>query len=515
MEQLQPIDLVAPGFQGLNTEQSQALIDPTWATLANNCVLDASGRLASRGGWTSLTGTEITSSKEVKSVHEQITANGTRSLIVAWDGGIADDIDNPEANDVSAAVTDTSGVWNFQNFFNEVIGFQDGQKPITRTSGNFATVTETSGTAPTIADGVGFCGYGRIWGLDSDKQTIKYCALLDSAHWATGAGSIDMSNIWTAGSDQVTAIVGFNGYLIVFGHRHIVVFEDPQGTILGVDPSSLVVRDVYDNVGCVGWSAIQPIGDADLMFVGRNGVQSLGRVIQEKSANIATLTTKVHGEFMKDFSAVADHTEISTVVDPERGYFIVSIHDATDRTWVFHYTRPFRDDRTGAILFPITTWGMSAACWEWDTSNQRLIFGYAGGVALYGSGTSDNGTVFLMEYESPYFSMEEQLANRLKILKRMGTIIFVQAATNVTVRWDFDFKNAFQSKVLNFTSATSAEWNLAEWGLDEWSGAAALRIRKFPASGKGQYIKVGLSVEVASQVAIQQMEVFTKIGRFA
>jgi hypothetical protein len=43
----------------------------------------------------------------------------------------------------------------------------------------------------------------------------------------------------------------------------------------------------------------------------------------------------------------------------------------------------------------------------------------------------------------------------------------------------------------------------------------ALRIFKFPAAGSGQYIKIGLSATVTGQFAIQQLELFPKVGRLA
>ncbi len=515
--QLQPIDLVAPGFQGLNTEQSQALLAPTWATVADNCVLDSSGRLSSRKGWATLTTTEITSNPTVKTIHEQVEADGTRRLIVAWDGGIADDLADPESNDISGSVTDSDGHWNFQNFIDKVIGFQDGQKPIVSTTGNFATVVESGGTAPTIADGVGLCAYGRVWGLDSDKKTIKYTVLLDETDWGNaGSGSIDLTNVWTLGTDQVTAITAFNGFLIIFGHNHIIVYEDTTGTALGFDPANMVVRDVYENTGTIGWQTVQPIGEADLLFLGRNGVQSLARIIQEKSARLTNLSENIYGEMQADLIGISnDPGKVSTVVDPSRGYYIVSFHDTVTRTWVFHYSRPYRDQQTNTVLFPVTTWDLTAHGWLWDTSNQRLLLGYAGGVGEYGNVDKDNGTAFVMDYESPWFAMDEQLANRLKIMKRLGTIVFVQSATSLTMKWDFDFGNQFRTRTITFPGSSAAEWNVAEWSEDEWSGQASLRIRKLPADGKGQYIKVGVTAEVASEIAIQQLEVFTKIGRYA
>ena len=139
--QLQPIDLVAPGFRGLNLSQAGSLLDPSFATRAQNAVVDSAGRLAAREGYSDLTTTDITGTPTVKSLWEYRDGAGTSEYIVAWDGGIGNSITDPEGNDISGSVTDTEGRWWFQNFNGSCIGFQDGQKPIVYTgTGNFATV---------------------------------------------------------------------------------------------------------------------------------------------------------------------------------------------------------------------------------------------------------------------------------------------------------------------------------------------------------------------------------------
>lgn len=58
--QLVPLDIVAPGNKGLNTTLQGQLMDPSYATVANNAVIDTSGRLAARQGMTNQTTTPLT-----------------------------------------------------------------------------------------------------------------------------------------------------------------------------------------------------------------------------------------------------------------------------------------------------------------------------------------------------------------------------------------------------------------------------------------------------------------------
>ena len=522
MTPLYPLDLLAPGFRGLNTEQANGLLDSAWATIASNATIDTYGRLSSRKGYSNVTTTPVGGSPAIKTVFEQIAKDTTRTIICAWNGGIGTGISNPSGSSVAGAVTVTDGNWWFQNFNNKVVGFQNGQKPIVRTTGNFATVVETSGTAPTIADGVGLCAYGRVWGLDSDRQTIKYSGLLDETAWSTGAGSIDMSNVWTAGTDHVTAIVAFNGRFIVFGHRHIVIWSDNTGSQLGINPNNMVVVDVITGTGCESQWSIQSLGEADLMFVSVHGLQSLGRVIQEKSAPVGTYTSPVASAFRLTMTQQTDKKLIRSVVDPVRGLYILTLPTA-GTTWVFHMSRPFvsadfkHSTSVGEheVLFPITQWTLVPNAWCYATGQGVVYLGGSGIVGQYAGSDNDNGTNFTFDYESPYLAVSDELASRWKVMKQIGAVIFTQAQTDVIFRWDFDFKGVFSSKTKTFSSASSAEWGTAQYNISEWSGGVTLRVFKFPAYGEGQYIKIGVRAVVTTAVAIQQIDLLMKIGKTA
>ena len=515
--QLLPIDLVSPGFRGVNFERAQSILPPFWATKAQNMVIDSDGRLAARKGYSDVTTTEITATPAIKTLHEYVKEDTTTELIQAWNGGIGNDIADPEGNDISGAVTDTDGSWNMQNFNNKVVGFQDGQKPIVYNgSGTFATVSESSGTAPTIADGVGLCAYGRVWGLDADRQVIKFTGLLDETNWgSTGSGQIDMQNIWTRGTDQVTAIVAFNGALVVFGLKHIIVWVDGVGAQLGIDPDNLYVSEVIEGTGCVSQHSIQKLGEADMVFASPQGLQTLGRVLSSGgSMPAAGLTKAVASQFIADIEATTDKDEIRSVVDPKEGFYLITF-PTQGRTWCFFYRRVFQDE-DGAQLMPITTWQWAPTAWLRDNGNTRLLAGGAGNVLRYDGGAqSDDGADIDLDYESAWLDLGEGIANRLKILKRIGAILFVTSAETVNFKWDWDFKDSFSVKSKEFFSSGAAEWNLGEWGLAEWAGGNSLRILKFPAYGTGQYIKVGFTASVSTTLAIQQMEIFSKLGRIA
>jgi hypothetical protein len=510
-QQLLPIDAVTPGSFGLNLQQKSTILSPEWATNALNCVFDDARRLAARQGYSVTTSTPITATPDVEAIFEYLLGDGTVEPIVSWDGGIGKSLSDPEGNDVSGAVTDADGRWWFQNFNNKCIGLQHGQKPIVYSGSTFATVTESSGTAPTSHNGVGLCAYGRVWALDSDGQTIKYSGLLDEADWGSAsAGSIDMSNVWSAGMDEVTAIAAFNGSFLVFGRNHIVVWEDGIGSQLGINPVNLIVVDVIEGTGCHSQWTLQSIDESDLVFLSRNGLQSLGRVIQEKSNPIANVSKYVRDDMIADIE-LEDSLNLRTVYSPEEGFYLLTI-PAQLKTYVFDIRNKFKDEQ-GVLVYPCTTWDLFPTALALRADG-TLLLGAPGEIWTYGA-DSDAGELIRYEYASPWMDFGEDLGNRLKMLKRIGSILFVRNNAGVEFKWATDFRDNDESISRIIIDPAASEWNVAEWGLGEWSGGLFLQIFKVPARDVGQYFRVKIETNVTGQFALQQLELFTKIGRIA
>ena len=143
-----------------------------------------------------------------------------------------------------------------------------------------------------------------------------------------------------------------------------------------------------------------------------------------------------------------------------------------------------------------------------------LLGGGTGEVYTYGA-DSDNGRTIRFEYASPWLDLGEDLGNRLKILKRIGAILFVRNNSGVQFKWAVDFKENDKVYSKEIVDPSSSEWDIAEWGLGEWSGGLFLQIIKVPAREVGQYYRVKIETNTTGQFALQQVELFTKIGRMA
>lgn len=508
-EQLQPIDLVTPGFRGLNTTQAGSILSPVYCTQADNAVIDSTGRLAARDGVTDITTTPISPAATIRTLHEYMDEDGDVMTIIAWDGGISNNTADPEAGDISGAVTDSDGIWRFQNFNNLVLGFQQGKTPIVYNgSGTFSTIVPSSGTAPTGE--VALAAFGRVWGVASDNQTIKYSATLDHLDWGgAGAGQIDMSNIWVNGTDVVKGLSAFNGMLVVFGKRHIVFLGDGNFGVLGISPNDMSVIDIITGTGLITQYSIQPIGKTDLLFLSPEGVQSLKRIVQEKSNPISTLTKYVRDDLLGGVRQ-EDPREIRSTYNPDLAAYVLSLPTA-GVSWILDQRTRWVDD-DGQELCTVTKWLIAPTALE-TLDNDDMLLSIADGYVSEYAGSDDRGETFRFVYKSPWLDLGEQVANYLKILKRLGAILFVTASTTIVFKWAVDFKEDFRSTFETVEGDASSEWGEAEFNDDEFGGGLALRIIKKPARHKGQYYRLGIEADVQGEFALQQSELFAKIGR--
>ena len=82
MKQTKAISIAAPGFYGLNSQDSGVTLASGFATKADNCVIDKFGRIGSRKGWTKVNATAFNSSA-VKTVFEFVKPDGNLNFAAA------------------------------------------------------------------------------------------------------------------------------------------------------------------------------------------------------------------------------------------------------------------------------------------------------------------------------------------------------------------------------------------------------------------------------------------------
>ena len=217
--------VAAPGFFGLNTQESSITLAAGFALQADNCVIDKYGRLGARKGWSYLT--SGSTGVNLKGLHRFIDIAGAETILswstTAFYSGASTLTTITPTTDNTIADSN----WDVATLNDKAYFFQRAYKPMVY-DGASGTLTDVedeatySGTVPNA--NIVLAAYGRLWAADTtaDKVTLYWSDLLDGAAWGSGsAGSLDLTAIFTQGADQIVGLGAQNGQLIVLGIIHI------------------------------------------------------------------------------------------------------------------------------------------------------------------------------------------------------------------------------------------------------------------------------------------------------
>jgi hypothetical protein len=522
--ELIPIPLASPGFRGLNTELNAAVLTPDWATEAMNALMDSAGRLAVRRGWKIQTLDIDPVGGFLNKLHEYRSSSGESVMITSDSGGSiwtgVEEMTYLLSNEGSPDWIDHT----LLNFNNRLIAISATLGAYT---GDDSVLDELLAVSGTLPDGdVATSAFGRVWWTDSTG--IKYSALLDETRWdeEDGAGYIEMLHVWPNGVDQVVAIAQLNASLVVFGTRQIVFFQDGSGSTLGLDPLNMYVADTIEGVGIVNRRAFVPV-DGDLWFMSRQGLQSLGRLVAERSNPLNNISTNVQSAILADLNDLQNADTLQLI----RLRYLPSLkvvlllfpkfsNDvSTTNTWVFD-TRLRMEDGT----YRVTQWNAPIVdVWETATGTKYALLWDEAGISTYGT-FLDNGTSYNFRYRSGWLSVAEPY---IKILKRFAVLARMESNTAVDYFWAFDFSTQPFEASVALPGAPVTEWGIGEWtgfrdpenvlapgDVAQWSGGNLLITTQVPTQGTGQYIQVGLELpSISASYALQQINLFMKLGR--
>jgi len=551
MNQLQPISVQAPGFYGLNKQQSATTLDSNWATDADNCVIDETGRIAARKGWVQVNSSAISGTPDVEQLFEWVDASGTSVIISAASSKLYSGTSTLTEKTGSVTITDDN--WKFQNFNGNVIGYQSGHDPIFKDdSGNFTklllehdawaattayalkaavrassdnnlyfectTSGTTGGTEPTWDTTVGntttdgtavwttrqlqqsnecHVAYGRSW---TTNGTVVYYSdlLIPWDNNGQSGGSIDLKSVWVYGMDQVTAIASFNGNIIFFGKHSITIYAGAD------DPTTMTLVEQIQGIGCIARDSVQDIG-TDLLFLSDTGVRSLQRTIQEKSMPFMDISRN-NRDFMMDLVRDDDVDLIRAVYHEPEAMYLLSL-PTTGFTFCFDTRRPLED---GSLR--TTTWTSINPKAMISTRSDKLYLGQAGYIGEY-SGYLDDTSTYLMIYRS---SWNNQESNRLKFPKKIRAIVGGGYGYTVNFYWAFDYNDlGFSNEAQAIVNSTIAEYNVAEYNIAEYSGGSVLATVETNMTKNGEYLQFGWNVTVNQQpISFQKIDMYTTLGRY-
>lgn len=501
-QQLQNISIAAPAFKGLNTQDSPLTSDPSFAAVADNCVIDQYGRIGARKGFDVIT-TDATplGSTEIVSMGYFEDNDGNEEVFSAANNKIFKG--TTTLTDITpASYTVTGNDWKMVNFNNKMYFFQGGHEPLVYDDTNgllkITSHPDSVGTPPNANEGL--AAFGRLWtcGCGLNLQTVFWSDLLIGTAWSGGtSGSINIAKVWPDGYDEVVALAAHNGMLIIFGKHSIIVYQGAES------PATMQLMDTIAGVGCIERDSIQQTGN-DLVFLSHTGLQSFGRVIQEKSLPMRDISRNVRSDFM---SLVQGNTAgVKSIYSPENAFYLITL-PTEDITFCF--------DMRGALedgSHRVTRWTASPFNCFARKSDGTLLAGNINGVGRYSGYLDDSSTYQLRYYSNPLTFGD---SSRLKMLKKIIPTVIAGSATTVQVKWGYDFSQSYSTGFVQLPSIVPAEYNIGEYGIAEYSSTNEEILKKaINTTGNGTVVTVGVEVDVNGQpFSLQEFNIQALLGR--
>jgi hypothetical protein len=518
-QELRTINLNAPAFKGINTEDSPLAQDTAFADIADNAVIDKRGRIAARKGYdvftadnTALGGNTITAIGEFKD------DSGERKIFLAGNNKIwsADPDEVPTlstlTDETPAGYSITDNNWKMVNFNDRMYLFQKGYEPLVYEAGtvnDLLPISQTTGAAGTLKayGNEVLAAYGRLWVADfgADRSTVYWSDLLIANDFNGGtSGSIDVSKVWPDGYDEIVSLAAHNGLLIIFGNHSIVVYQGAQA------PASMRLVDTVTGVGCVDRDTVQYTG-TDVLFLSYSGLRSFGRTLQQESMPLQSLSASITRDIIDLLSAEVD--SFRSVYSPEFNFYLLTFV-GQNTTYCF--------DVRGQVengAYRVTRWPSSVFTAYTRTDDGELLIGTTDGLSEY-RGYTDNGESYRFNYVSPRLTFGD--SSRVKLLKKIKPTIIGGNTTDVFLKWSYDFSDAFTRLTLPIeTGAEPAyfssglnEPGTSFYGVNKYSSGVNISRLNTNATGYGTVVSIGLETDINGvEFSVQEINVLALLGK--
>ena len=506
----------APGFFGLNTQDSPLDLAAGFALVATNCVIDRYGRVGSRKGWTRVnSSTGNLGSNAPAVIHELVQTDGSLTVLFAGNNklfklGTANAVTELTYGGGGTAPTITANNWACASLNGITYFFQTGHDPLifdpAVSTTTFRRVTEKTGYVGTVPDGnIAISAYGRLWVADTttDNTTVYFSDLLAGHVWSTGtAGSLNTNLVWPNGADNITGLAAHNNFLIIFGQRQILVYQG------ATSPATISLADTVASIGCIARDSIQSTGK-DILFLSNSGVRSFARTVIEKSVPIGDLSKNVRSDLM---SSIAGETltNIKSVYSETEAFYLLVL-PLVKQVYCFDTRGQLQDNS-----FRVTTWDSIEPSALFSRRNGDLLIGKTGYIAKY-TGSLDDTAVYRFQYYTNHADLGN--ANVTSLLKKIKVVVIGGTNQSVIIKWGFDFSTNYLATSVQIPIQGISEYNIAEYGANAtvvalYSNGVALQTLSASASGSGKIVQTGYETNInGAPLSIQRIEIQSKDGK--
>jgi hypothetical protein len=508
---LQSYSLSAPGFNGLNTEDSPLDLGSGFALVATNCILDQYGRIGARKGWTRVNSSSgALGANDVGVIHELVQNDGTLTVLFAGNNkifklGAANAVTELTYGGGGSAPTITASNWQCASLNGIAYFFQTGHDPLIYdpavSTTTYRRVSEKSGYVATVPQAnIAISAFGRLWVANTatDKVTVTFSDLIAGHVWGGGtSGSLDVSRVWPNGADEVMGLAAHNDFLFIFGKRQILVYANAS------TPASLVLSDTIGSIGCIARDTIQSIG-TDVVFLSNSGVRSLMRTIQEKSAPLRDLSKNVRFDLESSLSG-ENLANIKSVYSEKNAFYLLVL-PTNLQLYCFDTKQSLQD---GASR--VTKWdNISPTCLR-SLRNGDLYIGKNGYIGKYDGYLDDTLT-----YRFLYYTNNADLGNpnQISILKSITAIVIGGSNQFLTIKWGFDYSGSYQSENVFIPTQGSFEYGIGEYAIADFTSGIPIKALTSNASSAGKIVQTGYEATInGTQLSIQKIELQAKEGK--
>ena len=517
MKQIQTLSVVSPGFFGLNTQESGTSISPNFAKVLENTVIDKSGRLGARKGWTMRTvdGVDELAGSSISFLMEHVNANNS---VVTISGGanklFTGGADNDSLTDITPSLyTVTANKWKGASLYDHALIIQKSHEPIVYNSGTSPvaqTITDFTGVTQSYASSFPrdvVAAYGRFW--VHDGSTIYWSTDIADVTFPAfnggTSGTLNISSVLPNNVDTIVALAAHNGFLIIFCERNIVVYQGAENPL-----GDFKLSDVIAGVGCSARDSVQNTGN-DLIFLSDTGVRSLGRLLQEKSLPMRDLTKNVRDDLITTLvqeRAINGDMELVKSVYSEVNAFYLLSFPASSTVYCLDMRQALEDGSARTSV-----WNTFKANAFVRRRDREIMIGKPDGIGRY-FGYTDNEHSYRLRYYSHYLDMGNPSVN--KILKQITATGLGGSAQSFIIKTNFDYEDASRSYPFTLGTGVTYEYGVAEYGIAEYTVGTKLDSIKSSVGGAGNTIQLGFEADVnGSELSVQKIDMFVKTGRIS
>jgi hypothetical protein len=508
---LQTASISAPGFFGLNTQDSPLDLAAGFALVATNCVIDQYGRIGARNGWSRVNSSSGNlGANDVGVIHELVQSDGTLTVLFSGNNKLfrlnsSNAVVELTYGGGGTAPTITANNWSCASLNGITYFFQVDHDPLIYdpavSTTTYRRVSEKSGYVATVPSAnIALSAFGRLWTASTAtvKNTVYFSDLLAGHVWSTGtAGSLNVDRVWPNGPDEIQGLAAHNGFLIIFGKRQILVYQN------ATTPSTMSLSDTVGGIGCLARDSIQTTGK-DVLFLSNSGVRSFARTIVEKSAPLGDLSKNVRNDLMQIVSSES-LSSIKSAYSEKEAFYLLTL-PSVDEVYCFDTRVQLQDGS-----FRVTKWDSIEPTALLSRRNGDLLIGKNGYIGKYGT-YQDHTSPYRFLYYTNHADLGN--ANVTSILKRLKVVVIGGSNQYVTLKWGFDFSTSYQSTNALIPSQGVYEYGIAEYNIAQYSDGVALQTLSVPASGSGKIVQTGYESNISgTALSIQRIEIQSKDGK--